>query len=361
MATLELRDIGKRFGGRTWAARDVRLEVKDREFVVLLGPSGCGKTTTLRLIAGLEEATSGSVLLDGKDITFLPPRKRNVSMVFQNYAVWPHMTVFENIAFPLRLRKVADTEVRETVNEVARLTKINDYLERHPSQLSGGQQQRVALARALAVKPKLFLMDEPFSNLDAALRVAMRTELRAIHQQAEATTIFVTHDQAEAMSLADRVVVMKDGRIVQDGTPEDVYFKCADTFVAGFIGTPPMNFFDTTAALREGRALFSHDAFTLTLPAERMRQLGDEPRAVTVGVRPEDMMLLPREDALFAGQAMVVEPQGSHQVVSMRLGGRILKLVAPPAPKLRPGDPIQVGFDCQKLHFFDGGTGARLG
>jgi len=223
MATLELINLSKRYGKSVWGAKDVNLKVNDKEFIVFLGPSGCGKTTTLRMIAGLEEVTEGKVLIDDENVTDMPPRKRNVSMVFQSYAVWPHMTVYENIAFALKLRKMEKSGIDKIVREVAELVNIGEYLERFPRQLSGGQRQRVALARAIAVKPKLFLMDEPLSNLDAKLRVRMRTELKAIHHKTEATTIFVTHDQSEAMSMADRIVVMKDGKIVQIGTPDDVY------------------------------------------------------------------------------------------------------------------------------------------
>ena len=251
MATLELIDLAKRYPKNIWGVKKMDLEVKDKEFIVLLGPSGCGKTTTMRMVAGLEEVTKGTILLDGRDITDIQPHHRNVSMVFQNYAIWPHMTVYENIAFPLKLNKIPGSEIKQRVQETADMVKIGELLKRLPGQLSGGQQQRVALARALAVKPRLFLMDEPLSNLDAKLRVVMRTELKAIHQQTEASSIFVTHDQSEAMSMADRIVIMKDGVIVQIGTPDDVYFRSANMFVAGFIGTPPSNFFTVKCALEK--------------------------------------------------------------------------------------------------------------
>jgi multiple sugar transport system ATP-binding protein len=361
MSELELQRVSKRFGRKTWAVRDLSLRVSDREFAVLLGPSGCGKTTTLRLIAGLEEAGSGRIILDGEDLTLLPPRKRHVSMVFQNYAVWPHMTVLENIAFPLRLKKLPEKAVVQTATDVARLTGIDALLDRRPDQLSGGQRQRVALARALAVKPKLFLMDEPFSNLDAMLRVAMRTELRAIHQQAGTTTVFVTHDQAEAMSMADRIVIMKDGAIVQVGTPDDVYFRCANVFVAGFIGTPPMNFFDVRLEHKDGRAELTHPGFgrPLTLPASQALSAYGKQR-LRLGVRPEDLLFTNESDAVLSGPALVVEPQGSHQVVSMRIEGQIVKIVRPPLPKIEARQTVRVGFSPRTLHFFDPDTGDRL-
>ncbi|RLD07035.1 MAG: sugar ABC transporter ATP-binding protein, partial [Chloroflexi bacterium] len=244
MATLEIKNLTKKFGRKVIAVDNISLEVHDQEFLVLLGPSGCGKTTTMRMIAGLEEVTDGTILIDGVDVTELPPRKRNVSMVFQNYAIWPHMTVYENISYALKLKHMSKDEIDRIVHEVAGMTKITELLERLPTQLSGGQQQRVAVARAIAVSPKVFLMDEPLSNLDAKLRVSMRTELKTIHASAKATTVFVTHDQSEAMSIADRIVIMKDGKIIQIGSPEEVYEKSTDLFVADFIGTPPTNFFD---------------------------------------------------------------------------------------------------------------------
>lgn len=361
MATLELKNIAKRFGGKTWGVKNISMDVKEKEFVVLLGPSGCGKTTTLRLIAGLEEITSGSILIDSSDVTFLPPRKRNISMVFQNYAVWPHMTVFENIAFPLRLKKMPEKDITASVKEVARMTKIDGFLGRVPRQLSGGQQQRVALARALVVKPKLFLMDEPFSNLDASLRVAMRTELKAIHQQAKSTTIFVTHDQAEAMSMADRIVIIKDGEIVQIGTPDDVYFRCANVFVAGFIGTPPMNFFEVDFKRSENNAVLSHPSFNLVIALDNRPELSEYTNTrLILGIRPEDISLVNRENALFSAKALVVEPQGSHQVVSVKLNEQIVKFVMPPSPRRNAGDSIHTAFRQNKLHFFNHHTTNRL-
>jgi len=361
MATLELKSISKRFPGGGWGVRSVDITVADREFVVLLGPSGCGKTTTLRLVAGLEDVTSGAITLDGSDITFLPPGKRHVSMVFQNYAVWPHMTVFENIAFPLRLKKIPEGDITAMVREVAALTKIEDCLDRHPEQLSGGQQQRVAVARSLAVRPKLFLMDEPFSNLDASLRVAMRTELRAIHQEAGATTLFVTHDQAEAMSIADRIVIMNKGEIVQTGTPDEVYHVCANMFVAGFIGTPPMNFFDMGVKRSGETILLELPSFSLHLARDHAAVLASYGKErVFVGIRPEDMLRAEPGSASIAEKAVVVEPQGSHQVVSLRLGDRTVKTVIPPAPKLHAGETIHLALPPEKLHFFDVESGERL-
>ena len=285
MAVLEIKNLAKQYSKKVWGVRRMDLDVSDKEFIVFLGPSGCGKTTCMRMIAGLEETTKGSIVLQGRDITNLPPRDREISMVFQNYAIWPHMTVFDNIAFALKLKKLPSDEIKKRVEEVGEMVKIGSMLQRLPGQMSGGQQQRVALARALAVKPKLFLMDEPLSNLDAKLRVVMRTELKAIHQRTGATSIFVTHDQSEAMSMADRIVIMKDGEIVQVGTPDDVYFRSADMFVAGFIGTPPTNFF-TTEVKRENEVVsLLHPDFKVNLDNKESEKLLDH-QNIVLGVRP---------------------------------------------------------------------------
>jgi multiple sugar transport system ATP-binding protein len=362
MATLELIKLSKRYGKKVWGARDINLKVNNGEFVVFLGPSGCGKTTTLRMIAGLEEVTEGRILINNKDVTDFEPRKREISMVFQSYAVWPHMTVYDNIAFPLKLRKFPKNEIDKNVKIVAEMVNISTYLERFPRQLSGGQRQRVALARALVVKPLIFLMDEPLSNLDAKLRVRMRTELKAIHYKTGATTIFVTHDQSEAMSMADRIVVMKDGHIVQVGTPDDVYFDSADTFVAGFIGTPPTNFLEMNIEVRNEEMYLKNESINYKVN-ERMKatltKLGKN--KIILGVRPEDMKIVEKDaDAVFTNKILVVEPQGSHQVVAMDLGGKILKIVAPPFPKYKAGDVVNVNFNPKRVMFFDVDTQKRV-
>ena len=244
MSYLELKDLEKRYSKNGPLIVDhMNMNIEKGEFVVFLGPSGCGKTTTLRMIAGLEDVTGGDILLEGSSIINLTPKDRGVSMIFQSYAVWPHLTVFDNIAYPLKLQKVPKAEIRKRVYEAAEVTQIEKLLDRYPAQMSGGQRQRVAVSRAIVVNPKLFLMDEPLSNLDAKLRVSMRTDLRNIHNKLGATSIFVTHDQSEAMSLADRIFIMNNGKIEQVGTPDEVYHNSATKFVAGFIGTPPTNFF----------------------------------------------------------------------------------------------------------------------
>jgi multiple sugar transport system ATP-binding protein len=362
MATLELDNITKRFGKDVLAVKNLSLTVNDGEFLVLLGPSGCGKTTAMRMVAGLEQVTEGYIYIDGEEITDLPPRKRNVSMIFQNYAVWPHMTVYGNIAFALKLKKMKKDVIEGIVQDVAALTNIDELLERFPSQLSGGQQQRVAVARAIAVKPKVFLMDEPLSNLDAKLRGSMRTELKAIHAKTEATTVFVTHDQSEAMSMADRIVVMRSGEIVQIGTPEDVYNKSATRFVAGFIGTPPTNFLDVELMSVNGDYFLENPHFKFKLEhvrADRILVYGS--RKLVIGVRPEDIDLVAApEAATFSTECLVTEPQGSHQIVAVELDNQIMKIVAPTQPKVAPGQLIHLAFNEEKIHFFDKESGLRI-
>ena len=361
MATLTLKNVTKRFGKKVMAVKDFSLEVPDREFLVLLGPSGCGKTTTLRMVAGLEEVTDGTILIDGVDVTDLSPRKRDVSMVFQNYAVWPHMTVYENIAYALKLKRMDKKTVDKTVKEAAEMTKIAELLARYPSQLSGGQQQRVAVARAIAVKPKLFLMDEPLSNLDAKLRVATRTELKAIHDKTEATTVFVTHDQSEAMSLADRIVIMKDGEIVQIGTPDDVYRQSVSLFVADFIGTPPTNFMEVELIFQDGVYRLVNPHISMELAPESASLLKDYgKKELILGIRPENIILVSEEDAMLSANCLVAEPQGSHQVIAIELD-KIVKIVAPAQPKIFAGETVHLAFKQDTIRFFDPETGMSIG
>jgi len=354
MATLKLSNVTKRFGRSIVAVNNMDLEVRDGEFLVLLGPSGCGKTTTLRMVAGLEEVTEGTITIDEVDVTDLPPRKRDVSMVFQNYAVWPHMTVYENISYALKLKRMDRETIDDTVKEVTKMTKISELLDRYPSQLSGGQQQRVAVARAIAVKPKLFLMDEPLSNLDAKLRVATRTELKAIHAATKATTVFVTHDQSEAMSMADRIVIMKDGEIVQTGTPEEVYDESVNLFVANFIGTPPTNFMDVELTVEDGSLHLTNPHLNLQLSAEDAARLKDyDKKTLVIGVRPENMLLVGAEDAALTVQCLVAEPQGSHQVVAVEFDDRLMKIIVPAHPKVSAGETIHLAFKPGSIRFFD--------
>jgi multiple sugar transport system ATP-binding protein len=313
------------------------------------------------MVAGLEEVTEGTILIDNVDVTDLPPRKRDVSMVFQNYAVWPHMTVYENIAYALKLKRMDRRTIDTTVKESAAMTKIDELLARYPSQLSGGQQQRVAVARAIAVKPKLFLLDEPLSNLDAKLRVATRTELKAIHDKTEATTVFVTHDQSEAMSLADRIVIMKDGEIVQIGSPDDVYHHSANMFVADFIGTPPTNFMDVEVKPENGEYNLSNPHFDYPLGADNAVKLKDYgKKELVLGVRPENIILVTEAEAILSTECLVSEPQGSHQIIAIELGGKIVKIVAPAHPVVEAGDTVHLSFNRDGMAFFDRDTGQRL-
>jgi len=361
MATLQLQNLTKRFGKNVLAVKSLDLEVHDGEYLVLLGPSGCGKTTTMRMVAGLEEATTGTIILDGRDITNLPPRKRDVSMVFQSYAVWPHMTVYENIAFALKLRHMPKNEIDIIVKDVAGLTKIGDYLQRYPAQLSGGQRQRVAVARAIAVKPKLFLMDEPLSNLDAKLRVSTRTELKAIHNKTNATTIFVTHDQSEAMSIADRIVIMKDGEIMQIGTPEEVYNNSVSLFVADFIGTPPTNFLNVELRVESGTLYLVNPHFRMAMAGDNATRLtASGQKQIVMGVRPENIMLSTESESVVSLDCLVSEPQGSHQVVAVELDDKLLKIVVPSNPKVVAGERVHLAFKDTALRFFNPETGVRI-
>jgi multiple sugar transport system ATP-binding protein len=354
MATLTMQKVTKRFGRSVIAVKEFDLQVKEQEFLVLLGPSGCGKTTAMRMVAGLEEVTTGQIFIGDRDVTDLPPRKRNVSMIFQNYAVWPHMTVYDNIAFALKLKNMPKDEIDKAVKETAGLAKIDMLLERFPSQLSGGQQQRVAVARAIAVNPDIFLMDEPLSNLDAKLRVSMRTELKAIHHKAGATTVFVTHDQSEAMSMADRVVIMKDGEVVQIGSPDDVYHRSRTLFVADFIGTPPTNFMDVEIKKDQEGTHLVNPHLNLLLEAGVAKTLaGYNKDKLILGIRPENILLVNAEDASLSASCLVSEPQGSHQIVAIQLDDKIIKIVAPAELKINVGADLHLNFKQETLRFFD--------
>jgi multiple sugar transport system ATP-binding protein len=353
MAGIRVTGVSKLFG-TTKALEDVALEVRDQEFVVLLGPSGCGKTTLLRIIAGLESATSGSVEIGGREVSHLPPRSRRISMVFQNYAVFPHLTVFENVAFGLRMKKSTPATITEKVERAATLMHIEPYLGRYPSQLSGGQRQRVAVARALAVEPEVLLMDEPLSNLDALLRLEMRAELKKLLQGTQTTTLYVTHDQVEAMSLADRIAVMRDGSIVQYDRPLVVYQRPADTFVGGFIGNPPMNFLRLPVARRDGSLVATLGETSLPVP------MGGEGE-VLLGLRPEDLEVhdTPAQGA-FSAEVEVVEPLGPHVLLSVRAFGQPLKITAPPEFETRSGATVWLTPITSRLRWLDAASGAAL-
>jgi len=354
MANLKLNHISKRYGKNNLAVKDINLEVHEGEFLVLLGPSGCGKTTTLRMIAGLEEVTMGSITIDEENITNLPPWKRNMSMIFQSYAIWPHMTVFQNISYALKLKRMSKKDIEKIVKEVAEMTDISKYLERYPNQLSGGQRQRVAVARAIAVKPKIFLMDEPLSNLDALLRVYMRTELKEIHKKTKATTIFVTHDQSEAMSLADRIVIMKDGEIVQIGTTYEVYHHCKNMFVANFIGEPPTNFTEVSIAINDGKYVLVNTDLKIPLNEKMSHRLKKyNNKKLIIGIRPENIRVVDKKDAIMSAKCILVEPQGSHQIIVFKINNKLAKLVISGETEIKSGDTFFIDFKQEKVLFFD--------
>ncbi len=358
MASVSVKNLVKKFG-KVVAVDHVSFSVNDGEFVVLLGPSGCGKTTTLRLIAGLEYPDEGEIWIGDRLVNDLPPKDRDVAMVFQNYALYPHMTVYDNLAFPLKVRKVPRDEIDRKVREVAKLLQIEELLDRKPAQLSGGQQQRVALGRALVREPKVFLMDEPLSNLDAKLRIYMRAELKRLQRELGITTIYVTHDQAEAMTMADKIVVLKDGRIQQIGRPEELYNKPANVFVAGFIGAPPMNFMDASVKEEGGRLVLDTGIFRIELPdymAEALRKAGP-PSEVIVGVRPEHITV---DGDGVEVEVFVTEPLGGETIIDFKHGDKILKIKYPGLFKAKPGDKIRVKFDVDNIHVFDKKTGKTI-
>jgi multiple sugar transport system ATP-binding protein len=365
MAGVALRDVVKRFD-EVEAVRQISLDIPDKEFVVLVGPSGCGKSTTLRMIAGLEETSAGDILIDGEKVNDLPPKDRDIAMVFQNYALYPHMTVFENMSFGLRLRRVAKPEIRERVQQAARILDITDLLERRPKQLSGGQRQRVAMGRAIVRNPKVFLFDEPLSNLDAKLRVQMRTEIKRVHQKVKTTTVYVTHDQVEAMTLADRVVVMNGGRIEQVGTPHELYHHPKTRFVAGFIGSPAMNFMDCRLqANGGGLSLRVSDTLSFPVPADRTERyrphVGD---ALTFGLRPEHVTE-PRGEARdarceFTVTLDVVEPMGMETMVYFAVNATEICARVEPSAATAPAQPMRLYANLTHMHLIDPQTGLVL-
>jgi len=346
---VRLENVSKTFRGGVDAVKNLNLEVKDKEFVVLLGPSGCGKTTTLLMIAGVYKPTTGYIYFDDMVVNDLEPKDRNIGMVFQSYALYPHMTVFENIAFPLRLKKLPKQEIDARVREVAAMLRIDDLLDRKPSQLSGGQQQRVALARAIVKQPQLFLMDEPLSNLDAKIRIEVRAELKRLQRELGITTIYVTHDQAEAMSLADRVAVLNKGELQQYATPEELYNNPANTFVASFIGSPPANILDAEVALEpQPRVEVAGASFALPEDLARVfRELGET--KVLLMLRPEHVQV--RRGKGFTIYA--TEWLGREEFAFLRApDGTLVRAVLRPEERLSVGEEVEVFFDFKKVHFY---------
>jgi multiple sugar transport system ATP-binding protein len=364
MATVELKNISKVYEGGARAVNNVNLTVHDREFVVLVGPSGCGKTTTLRMIAGLEEISGGELTIDGKLVNDIPPKDRDIAMVFQNYALYPHMSVYNNMAFSLKIRKLPREEIDRRVKEAAKILDIDELLDRKPKALSGGQRQRVAVGRAIVRQPKVFLFDEPLSNLDAKLRVQMRAEISALHNRLQATMIYVTHDQVEAMTMGDRIVVMKDGLIQQIGDPLHLYNHPDNLFVAGFIGSPPMNFFTTTIAEESGRALARDEGgFGIEVPAAGAERLKPwKGKSVIFGIRPEDIVLAEKEEPgrTFQARIQVVEPLGSEIHLYAKTAAQSLIARVPPHHGFKVGEEVNFSPNPDKVIFFDPETGKAI-
>jgi multiple sugar transport system ATP-binding protein len=359
LARVEIRGVTKRFG-EVVAVSDLSLSIEDRAFVVLLGPSGCGKTTVLRCIAGLETPEQGEIQIGDVRVNDLPPKDRDVALVFQSYALYPHMTVFDNISFPLKIRKWSRTDIDKRVKAIGELLRIEHLLNRKPKQLSGGEQQRVALGRALVREPQVFLMDEPLSNLDAKLRLYMRAELKRLQKEIGITTIYVTHDQAEAMTMADRIAIMNKGILHQYESPDEIYHRSANMFVAGFLGSPPMNFFKCTFRERESKFGLEGDSFAFQISKELAELIRTKSTdlSVVIGIRPEDVVLSKEASTGMAVKAevYVVEPLGSATIVDMKVGDEIYKVAAAGTFKASIGDVMFMCFTENRTQTFDAKT-----
>ena len=339
------------------AIKDVNFEIQDQEFIVIVGPSGCGKSTLLRLIAGLEEPSHGQIIMDGQCINHLSPKERNVSFVFQNFALYPHMNVYHNLAFGLKSRKTPKEEIESRIQNIAKLLHIEDLLKRKPNELSGGQLQRIAIGRAIIRDANLLLMDEPLSNLDAQLRTKMRKELIQLHQQLKTTTLYVTHDQAEAMTMATRLVVMNQGTIQQIGTPQEIYNRPKNVFVAGFIGSPSMNFFN--GIINNGKIQI--DSLSIPLLESQLTLLEDyNQQEIIIGIRPEDFSFNPKRGISFQAKAEIVESLGAEVLVHFKLGEQPFTARLKPTANVQAGQPHTLSIDLEKIHFFESQTKNRI-
>ena len=361
MASLSLKNITKAYPNGFVAVKDFNLEIADKEFVIFVGPSGCGKSTTLRMIAGLEDISSGELYIDGKLMNDVEPKDRDIAMVFQNYALYPHMSVYDNMAFGLKLRKTPKDEIDKLVQEAARILDLTHLLDRKPKALSGGQRQRVAMGRAIVRNPKVFLMDEPLSNLDAKLRGQMRIEISKLHQRLQATIIYVTHDQTEAMTLGTRIVVMKDGIVQQVDSPQNLYDKPCNKFVAGFIGAPQMNLVDATVGKDGGDVTLTFGGHTIALPAEKAKKLEDAGyvgKVVTLGIRPEDLhdeeaYLAASPKSVIDATIRVYELLGAEVYLYFDIDEANFTARVNPRTTARVGDTVKLALDLTKIHVFD--------
>ena len=358
MASLSLENVCKKYPNGFEAVKNFNLEIADKEFIIFVGPSGCGKSTTLRMIAGLEDISSGTLKIDGKVMNDIEPKDRDIAMVFQNYALYPHMTVYDNMAFGLKLRKVPKDEIDKMVKEAAKILDLTQLLDRKPKALSGGQRQRVAMGRAIVRNPKVFLMDEPLSNLDAKLRVQMRTEIAKLHQRLGTTIIYVTHDQTEAMTLGTRIVVMKDGVVQQVDTPQNLYDKPENLFVAGFMGSPQMNFLDAVAKVDGNKASLTVAGKDIPLPADKAAKLaGYNGKTVVMGIRPEnisdDAAAVAAAETVYEAKINVYELLGAEVFLYFDLDGTPVTARVKPDTTARPGSDVKFAFDTSKLHIFD--------
>ena len=361
MASLSLQHINKTYPNGFEAVKDFNLEIADKEFIIFVGPSGCGKSTTLRMIAGLEEISGGTLKIGDKVVNDVEPKDRDIAMVFQNYALYPHMTVFDNMAFGLKLRKVPKDEIKKKVEEAAKILDLEKLLDRKPKALSGGQRQRVAMGRAIVRNPKVFLMDEPLSNLDAKLRVQMRSEIASLHNRLKATIIYVTHDQTEAMTLGTRIVVLKDGVIMQVDSPQKLYNEPNNLFVAGFIGSPQMNFIDAVCKVEGERVTLNFEKTSVVLPPAKAKKLidgGYNGKTVVMGIRPEDIgdsqiEIEAHKDAVFETDVTGYELLGSEVLLYFNVAGTAMTAKVDSRTTARMGDHITLAIDPEKIHCFD--------
>ena len=366
MASIVLKNVCKNYGN-VKIVKNFNLEIPDKEFCILVGPSGCGKTTTLRMVAGLEDISSGDIYIDGVRVNDVPPKNRDIAMVFQNYALYPHMTVYENMGFALKLKGYNKKDIEARVKEAAEILGISHLLDRKPKQLSGGQRQRVAVGRAIVRKPKVFLFDEPLSNLDAKLRVQMRAELKKLHERLQSTMIYVTHDQTEAMTMGDKICVMKDGIIQQVAGPLDLYNQPSNKFVAGFIGSPPMNFFDVEVAQKDNELFLKEGSFDIKVPAFMKEKIAPYVnKKVYMGVRPEDIFdklftnLNHNDTAAFNATVEIVEPLGSEIYLHFSTGKNVMVAKVNSANKAKPNQIIEFVLDLTKVHLFEEESGKTI-